>query len=146
MLPSRCTSRNPMSITPVMPITHFLPIALRQKRNGSGPPLLAVRIGRAPVGCGGAVTGGVVVVATFLLAPRTGSCPCELDSTLHPRTVCESCRSSQMTTEDVLRQGIDDGTHIGAQIHVKHRGDTVIDAAYGEASTGVPMTRDSMMI
>jgi CubicO group peptidase (beta-lactamase class C family) len=51
-----------------------------------------------------------------------------------------------MTTEDVLRQGIDDGTHIGAQIHVKHRGDTVIDAAYGEASTGVPMTRDSMMI
>src|SRR5215831_7224499 len=115
MLPSRCTSRNPMSITPVMPITHFLPTALRQKRTGRGPPLRTCRIGRAPAGCGGAVTGGVVVVATLLLAPRTGSCPCELDSTLHPGTVCESCRSSQVTSVDVLQQGIDDGTHIGAQ-------------------------------
>jgi CubicO group peptidase (beta-lactamase class C family) len=51
-----------------------------------------------------------------------------------------------VTTEDVLRQGISDGTHVGAQIHVKHRGETVIDAAYGEARSDVPMTRDSMMI
>jgi CubicO group peptidase (beta-lactamase class C family) len=50
-----------------------------------------------------------------------------------------------MQVERVLRNGIDDGTHIGAQLYVSHRGEAVIDLALGEARPGVPMTRDSMM-
>jgi CubicO group peptidase (beta-lactamase class C family) len=49
-------------------------------------------------------------------------------------------------TTDVLQRGIDDGTQIGAQIFVAHRGETVADFALGESRRGVPMTTDSMMI
>jgi CubicO group peptidase (beta-lactamase class C family) len=52
-----------------------------------------------------------------------------------------------MQTEDVLRQGIQDGTHIGAQLYVSHHGDVVADLALGDAREGgVPLTTDSMMI
>ncbi|HTL84602.1 MAG TPA: serine hydrolase domain-containing protein [Acidimicrobiia bacterium] len=50
-----------------------------------------------------------------------------------------------MQVEKVLRDGIDDGTQIGAQVYVSHRGELAIDLALGEARAGVPMTRDTMM-
>ena len=34
---------------------------------------------------------------------------------------------------DVLEQGIADGTHIGAQLYVSHRGAVVADLALGHA-------------
>ena len=51
-----------------------------------------------------------------------------------------------MRVHDVLDRGIIDGTQIGAQIYVSHRGETVLDDARGEANTGVPMTTDTLMI
>ena len=52
-----------------------------------------------------------------------------------------------MRVEEVLQQGIDDGTQIGAQLYVSHRGEVVADLALGDArEDGVPMTTDSMMI
>jgi len=51
-----------------------------------------------------------------------------------------------MQTVEVLEQGIADRTHIGAQLFVLHRGEVAADVALGEARSGVPMTRDSMMI
>jgi CubicO group peptidase (beta-lactamase class C family) len=50
-----------------------------------------------------------------------------------------------MRVEDVLAQGIADGTQIGAQLYVSHEGNIVADLALGEARKGVPMTTDSMM-
>ncbi len=52
-----------------------------------------------------------------------------------------------MRTEDVLRQGIDNGTQIGAQLYVSHRGEVAADLALGDArEDGVAMTTDTMMI
>ncbi len=51
-----------------------------------------------------------------------------------------------MRVQKVLQDGIDDGTHIGAQLHVSQYGETVVDLALGEARPGVPMTIDTMMI
>jgi CubicO group peptidase (beta-lactamase class C family) len=46
---------------------------------------------------------------------------------------------------DVLRQGIVDGTHIGAQLYVSRSGTVIADHAVGYARDGVEMTTDSMM-
>jgi len=45
----------------------------------------------------------------------------------------------------VITQGIADGLHIGAQIYVSHRGQIVMDAAFGESRPGVAMTIDTLM-
>jgi CubicO group peptidase (beta-lactamase class C family) len=47
-------------------------------------------------------------------------------------------------TLDILRRGIDDGLHLGAQIYVSLNGYVVIDDAVGQARFGAPMTRDSI--
>jgi len=46
---------------------------------------------------------------------------------------------------DVLEQGITEGTHIGAQLYVSHRGAVVADLALGRARRDVEMRTDSMM-
>jgi CubicO group peptidase (beta-lactamase class C family) len=45
----------------------------------------------------------------------------------------------------VLEQGIADGTHIGAQLYVSHRGAVVADVALGRARADVEMRTDSLM-
>jgi CubicO group peptidase (beta-lactamase class C family) len=47
-------------------------------------------------------------------------------------------------TLSVLRQGIDDGLHPGAQICVMRKGVIVLDAAVGISRPGVAMTRDTI--
>jgi CubicO group peptidase (beta-lactamase class C family) len=49
-------------------------------------------------------------------------------------------------TLDILRRGIDEGLHPGAQIHVWHAGRVVLDEAVGEARGGVPMRTDSLSL
>ena len=49
-------------------------------------------------------------------------------------------------TEKVLLTGIEEGLHVGAQVHVRHRGETVEDLAVGMAKPGVPMTAETSMI
>ena len=51
-----------------------------------------------------------------------------------------------MLVEEVLEQGISDGTHIGAQLYVSQGGETYADVALGDARPGVAMTTHSMMI
>ncbi|MDQ1510718.1 MAG: hypothetical protein QOG50_2562, partial [Actinomycetota bacterium] len=46
---------------------------------------------------------------------------------------------------DVLEQGIAQGSHIGAQLYVSHRGAVVADLALGRARSDVAMRTDSMM-
>ena len=52
---------------------------------------------------------------------------------------------ARLNVVDVLRQGIADGTHIGAQLYVSHRGAVVADLALGRARRDVEMRTDSMM-
>ncbi|MFT3785585.1 MAG: serine hydrolase domain-containing protein [Tepidisphaeraceae bacterium] len=47
---------------------------------------------------------------------------------------------------DLLRTGIDEHLHLGAQLYVSRDGQTLIDAPVGEASAGVPMTPDTLML
>jgi CubicO group peptidase (beta-lactamase class C family) len=47
-------------------------------------------------------------------------------------------------TLDILKSGIDEGLHLGAQIFVSLNGKPLLDDAVGEARFGVPMTRDSI--
>src|SRR5688500_20370114 len=49
-------------------------------------------------------------------------------------------------TEKTLLAGIDDGLHVGAQVHVRRGGDEVGDVVVGEARTGVAMTPETSMI
>lgn len=51
----------------------------------------------------------------------------------------------QLTTK-TLEAGIDDGLHVGAQLHVSLAGECVGDVAVGDARAGVPMTADTSMI
>ncbi len=50
-----------------------------------------------------------------------------------------------MRVVEVLEQGISDGTHIGAQLYVSHRGRVLADLAVGHARDSVAMTTDSLM-
>jgi CubicO group peptidase (beta-lactamase class C family) len=45
-----------------------------------------------------------------------------------------------------LEAGISDGLHLGAQLYVSLRGETVADLAVGENSPGVPLTSDTLML
>ena len=49
-------------------------------------------------------------------------------------------------TRAALEAGRADGLHHGAQIFVSHRGETVCDAAVGEARPGEPLTADHLML
>lgn len=49
-------------------------------------------------------------------------------------------------TTALLRTGIDDGLHAGAQLHVSVRGQVAADIALGEARPGVPMRPDTLML
>jgi CubicO group peptidase (beta-lactamase class C family) len=49
-------------------------------------------------------------------------------------------------TLDILRRGIDEGLHPGAQIHVWHAGRVVLNDAIGEAREGVRMRTDSLSL
>src|SRR4051794_2153323 len=51
-----------------------------------------------------------------------------------------------MLVEEVLEQGISDGTQIGAQLYVSQGGEPFADIALGDARPGIAMTTDSMMI
>lgn len=46
----------------------------------------------------------------------------------------------------LIHQGIADGHHLGAQLVVSLRGETVIDLALGESAPGVVMTPDTLMV
>ena len=46
---------------------------------------------------------------------------------------------------EVLERGIADGTHIGAQLYVSHRGAVVADLALGRARSDVDMRTDTLM-
>ncbi len=50
------------------------------------------------------------------------------------------------TVNSLIRQGIDAGQHLGAQVYVSHAGDVVADGAMGEVRPGVPLTCDSILI
>jgi CubicO group peptidase (beta-lactamase class C family) len=50
------------------------------------------------------------------------------------------------TARAILARGIADGLHPGAQLHVRLRGETVVDLALGEASPGVPMRTDTLLV
>ena len=52
---------------------------------------------------------------------------------------------AHLNVVDVLQQGIAEGTHIGAQLYVSHRGAVVADLALGRARGDVDMRTDSMM-
>ena len=56
----------------------------------------------------------------------------------------ESMNSAFQHSTVVLRQGIEQGLHPGAQLYVSLNGRTLSDAAVGEARPGVPMTPDSL--
>ena len=45
----------------------------------------------------------------------------------------------------LLQKGIQDGHHLGAQVYVSLRGDTVAELALGESREGVKMTRQTLM-
>ena len=49
-------------------------------------------------------------------------------------------------TNDLLHAGIERGLHIGAQLYVSLRGETIADVAIGEARPGVPMRADTLML
>lgn len=49
-------------------------------------------------------------------------------------------------TRDVIDQGLMTKLHVGAQVFITKNGETILDEAVGEASPGVPMTTDSLMI
>lgn len=49
-------------------------------------------------------------------------------------------------TRAALEQGIREGLHLGAQIYVSLRGETVADAAVGESRPGEPLTPDHLML
>src|SRR5215212_3745626 len=47
-------------------------------------------------------------------------------------------------TTEILKQGIRDGVHLGAQVFVARDGQTLFDDGIGEAHPGTPMTRESI--
>jgi CubicO group peptidase (beta-lactamase class C family) len=49
-------------------------------------------------------------------------------------------------TEAVLRQGIADGWHLGAQVYVSQRGADIARLALGERRAGDPMTPDTLLL
>lgn len=49
-------------------------------------------------------------------------------------------------TTAVLQQGITDGLHLGAIVHVFHQGKVAADGAIGEARPGMPMTPEQLVI
>jgi CubicO group peptidase (beta-lactamase class C family) len=49
-------------------------------------------------------------------------------------------------TLKILRQGIDQGLHLGAQIYISQNGKSLLDTAIGDAQPGVAMTRDSITV
>ncbi|MBW3622232.1 MAG: beta-lactamase family protein [Armatimonadetes bacterium] len=49
-------------------------------------------------------------------------------------------------TMALIRQGMEEGLHIGAQGYVSLNGEAVADFAVGEARLGAPMTTDTLMI
>ncbi len=49
-------------------------------------------------------------------------------------------------TQEGIESGIGEGLHLGAQIYVSLRGETVADAALGENRPGEPLTRDHLML
>jgi CubicO group peptidase (beta-lactamase class C family) len=48
-------------------------------------------------------------------------------------------------TTAAIQRGIDEGAHVGAQLHARRRGDVVADLAMGIARPGVPMTTASLV-
>lgn len=46
----------------------------------------------------------------------------------------------------VIEKGIASRLHLGAQLYVSHKGNTVGDLAFGEARDGVPMRPDTLML
>lgn len=46
-------------------------------------------------------------------------------------------------TVELLEEGVKEGLHLGAQLYVSLRGDTVADLAIGQARPGVPMRTDT---
>ncbi|HEX5323374.1 MAG TPA: serine hydrolase domain-containing protein [Capsulimonadaceae bacterium] len=48
-------------------------------------------------------------------------------------------------TTTVLKRGIENGQHLGAQLYVSHRGRVVADLAVGEVKPGIPLTPDTLM-
>ena len=51
--------------------------------------------------------------------------------------------SDFIQTRAVITSGLEERTHLGAQLCVMRSGDVLIDEAFGAAREGVPMTRDS---
>ena len=49
-------------------------------------------------------------------------------------------------TLDVIRRGMEQGLHVGAQLYVSLRGRIVADVAVGDARPGVPMRTDTLML
>lgn len=50
------------------------------------------------------------------------------------------------TTSALLREGISEGLHIGAQLHVTWGAEVAADVAVGESRPGVAMTPDTLMV
>lgn len=65
----------------------------------------------------------------------------QADSTNPPADLAQLPKLSQ-----VIAEGMAQGLHIGAQLYVNHEGETIADAAVGEASPGLPMTRDTLSL
>ncbi len=49
-------------------------------------------------------------------------------------------------TMALLEKGRQDGLHAGAQLYISFRGETVADAAFGDARPGTPMRTDTLML
>lgn len=49
-------------------------------------------------------------------------------------------------TREAIETGVREGLHLGAQVYVSLRGETVADAALGENRPGEPLTRDHLML
>ena len=67
-------------------------------------------------------------------------------------TTLPFAHASRITMTDFPRtitafeSGVREGLHPGAQLYVSHRGEVLLDEAFGEARAGAPMQRDSIML
>src|ERR1051326_7373561 len=49
-------------------------------------------------------------------------------------------------SRNLIERGIADGLHLGAQLYVSLGGETLVDHAFGESRSGVPMSTDTLLL
>lgn len=65
---------------------------------------------------------------------------------LQSRAMADGSLDRLPRAREAIEAGIGEGLHLGAQLYVSLRGETVADAALGEDRPGEPLTRDHLML